>query len=380
MGLHVLVLAGGSGTRLWPLSRGALPKHLLPLAPGGQTLLRATVDRVLGLGDSVSVVTAAAQAGLCQAELTAAGLGTDAVIAEPVARGTGPALGLAVASIAHSDPEALIASVHADHRVADVEAYRAAVLASAGWAAATGGLATVGITPTGPATGLGYIEIAKPVPASNWRSPSSVAPPSLQEQARNLPAFAAAGFAEKPSAEVAEAYVAGGRHLWNLGLFAWPAAFFLDELRRADAAMASSLDGIVAARAGGDETAAAQAYAALKTVAVEPLVLERTSRLTVVQAGFAWSDVGSWSDLHQARVESGEADADGNVIDGDAIVIGARDSTVVSRAGRLVAVVGTEGLVVVDTPEALLVVPAAESQKVKDLVDRLRAEGRKDLL
>jgi mannose-1-phosphate guanylyltransferase len=99
-----------------------------------------------------------------------------------------------------------------------------------------------------------------------------------------------------------------------------------------------------------------------------------------VQAGFAWSDVGSWSDLHEARVESGESDADGNVIDGDAIVLGARDSTVVSRGGRLVAVVGTEGLVVVDTPEALLVVPAAESQRVKDLVERLRAQGRQDLL
>ena len=380
MGLHVLVLAGGSGTRLWPLSRGALPKHLLPLAPGGQTLLRATVERVLGLGDSVSVVTAASQAELCRAELTAAGLGSDAVIAEPVARGTGPALGLAVAWIAHTDPDALIASVHADHRVADAEAYRASVLASAGWAAATRGLATVGITPTAPATGLGYIEIANPVPAASWRSPSAVAPASLQEEARSLPAFAAAGFAEKPSAEVAEGYVAGGRHLWNLGLFAWPASFFLDELRRADAAMAAAIDGIVAARAEGDEATAAQAYAALKTVAVEPLVLERTSRLTVVQAGFAWSDVGSWSDLHEARVESGESDADGNVIDGDAIVLGARDSTVVSRGGRLVAVVGTEGLVVVDTPEALLVVPAAESQRVKDLVERLRAEGRQDLL
>jgi len=380
VGLHVLVLAGGSGTRLWPLSRGALPKHLLPLAPGGQTLLRATVERVLGLGDSVSVVTAASQAELCRAELTAAGLGSDAVIAEPVARGTGPALGLAVAWIAHSDPDALIASVHADHRVADAEAYRASVLASAGWAAATRGLATVGITPTAPATGLGYIEIANPVPAASWRSPSAVAPASLQEEARSLPAFAAAGFAEKPSAEVAEGYVAGGRHLWNLGLFAWPASFFLDELRRADAAMAAAIDGIVAARAEGDEATAAQAYAALKTVAVEPLVLERTSRLTVVQAGFAWSDVGSWSDLHEARVESGESDADGNVIDGDAIVLGARDSTVVSRGGRLVAVVGTEGLVVVDTPEALLVVPAAESQRVKDLVERLRAEGRQDLL
>ena len=380
MGLHVLVLAGGSGTRLWPLSRGALPKHLLPLAPGGRTLLRATVDRVQGLGDSVSVVTAASQAELCRAELTAAGLSSDAVIAEPVARGTGPALGLAVAWIARSDPEALIASVHADHRVADAAAYRAAVLASAGWAAATGGLATVGITPTAPATGLGYIEIAEPMPPSSWRSPSAVAPPVLQEEARMLPAYAAAGFAEKPSADVAEAYVAGGRHLWNLGLFAWPASFFLAELRRADPEIAATLDRIVAARSDGDEVTAAEAYASLQTVAVEPLVLERTSRLTVVQAGFAWSDVGSWSDLHQARVESGEADADGNVIDGEAIVLGARDTTVESRAGRLVAVIGTEGLIVVDTPEALLVVPADQSQRVKDLVDRLRAEGRQDLL
>src|SRR6202021_1360098 len=152
MGLHILVLWGGSGTRLWPLSRRSTPKHLLPLAPGGVTLLRATLERVIGLGDTVHVVTAAAQADGCRETLAGLVPPDDAVIVEPEPRGTGPALGLAVGLIERDDPDALIASVHADHRVSDPEAYRAAVLASAGWGGSTDGLATVGVRPGGPAT------------------------------------------------------------------------------------------------------------------------------------------------------------------------------------------------------------------------------------
>jgi mannose-1-phosphate guanylyltransferase/mannose-6-phosphate isomerase len=380
LSLHVLVLAGGSGTRLWPLSRAARPKHLLPLGSGGHTLLHSTLERVAGIGDDVHVVTAAAQAEACAAVLQEAGLDPSAVIAEPVARGTGPAMGLATGLLVRRDPDALVVSVHADHRVAGAGTYRAAILASAGWAAATGGLATVGLTPTRPATGFGYIALGEQLDAQLWRDPTSRAPTELSTAAGALPAYHAAGFVEKPSAETAERYVAQGDHLWNLGLFAWPAAAFLEELRGADPGLAAGLDEVIEARLGGDEVAAARGYAALRSEPVEPLVMERTQNLTVCRASFTWSDVGSWADLHEARAADGELDVSGNAVDGEALLVDVHNSTVVSRGGRLVTVVGASGLVIVDTPDALLVMPAEESQRVKEAVERLREQGRAELL
>jgi mannose-1-phosphate guanylyltransferase len=379
VGLHILVLAGGSGSRLWPLSRRSTPKHLLPLAPGGETLLRATLERVIGLGDSVRVITAADQADSCRSTLDGLGLRDDPVIAEPEPRGTGPALGLAVGLIAREDPDALIASVHADHRVSDTDAYRAAVLASAGWAASTDGLATVGLVPAAPVTGFGYIELGEPRDPLRWRSPPGGAA-ATAAAAAELPAFAATGFKEKPSAALAQEYLEDGRHLWNLGLFAWTAERFLDELEAADANLGSVLSKVVDARARGDGAAAARLYSALPTQAVEPLVLERTRRLTVVRASFGWSDLGSWSDVRSARVADGDLDDAGNVVEGDVVVTASRDCTVVARSGRIVAVAGVAGLVVVDTPDALLIVPTTEAQLVKDVVDQLKAAGREDVL
>jgi mannose-1-phosphate guanylyltransferase len=379
MGLHILVLAGGSGTRLWPLSRRSTPKHLLPLAPGGETLLRATLERLIGLGESIRVVTAAAQVDGCRSTLAEVGLSADAVVVEPEPRGTGPALGLAVGLIAREDPDALIASVHADHRVSDPDAYRAAVLASAGWAASTDGLATVGLVPAAPVTGFGYIELGAPRDPGAWRPPLG-SPSAAADDARKLPAFEATGFTEKPSAEVAQVYLDGGRHLWNLGLFAWTARRFLAELEAADPDLGSALSSVVEASEAGDRERAARLYASLRVQAVEPLVLERTRRLTIVQASFGWSDLGSWTDVRDARVTDGEADADGNIVEGDVVMTSSRDCTVIARSGRVVAVVGVEGLVVVDTSDAVLVVPAARSQLVKAVVERLNADGREEVL
>ncbi len=379
MSLHILVLAGGSGTRLWPLSRRATPKHLLPLAPGGQTLLRATVERVADLCDSVRIVTAADQAEDCLRALEGLPIDRRAIIAEPQARGTGPALGLAVGLVAREDPDALIASVHADHRVGDPDAYRAAVLAAAGWAASTDGLATVGLIPAAPVTGFGYIELGEAREPHVWRAPQGGAAGTVAAAAA-LPAFAGVRFKEKPNAELARQYVEDGNHLWNLGLFSWTSRRFLAELSVADPALGAALDRVADAVLRGDDAEATRIYAEQRAQAVEPLVLERTERLTVVQASFGWSDLGAWPDVRDARVAEGEGDADGNVVDGDAVLTSARGCTVIARSGRVVAVAGAEGLVVVDTPDAVLVVPAERSQLVKDVVDQIHRSGRDEVL
>jgi mannose-1-phosphate guanylyltransferase/mannose-6-phosphate isomerase len=381
LALHTVVLAGGSGTRLWPLSRAAVPKHLLPLGPGGVTLLRATIDRLLPLGTTVHIVTVAAQAEGCRDVAVAAGLPPDCVIAEPTARGTGPALGLAVRWIAHTDPDAVITSVHADAHIGDDHGYRAAIWAAAGWACATDGLVTVGLTPTYPSTGLGYIALGRIRSTRDWIVPrGTLEQEELSVAADGLAAFSAAGFVEKPPLHVAERFVADHSHLWNLGLFAWTGSAFLRELRAVAPELDDQLAAVVEARAAGDEDGAGELYAALPNVAVDPLVMEKTRRLTVVQAGFAWSDLGSWSDLLDARREDGEADVDGNVLLGDALALESRRCLVDAGGGRLVAVVGAEDICVIDVGDAVLVVPAARAQSVRAVVERLRADGRGEVL
>lgn len=384
MGLHLVVLAGGSGTRLWPLSRAAIPKHLLPLGRNGESLLRATVERVLPLGDSVHVVTAASQVAGCAAVVQDLGLGPGRIIAEPVARGTGPALGLATRWIARQDPAAVICSVHADADIADDDAYRASLEAAAGWAHQTDGLVCVGLVPTYPSTGLGYVATGVARPPQSWSPAPRMVPVAEGEAAAAaaaaLPAFASPGFVEKPPIEVATHLVAEGTHLWNTGLFAWPAASFESEVAAVDPELDTTLGEVVAARATGDESLASARYESLGSIAVEPLVFERASKLTVVRAAFGWSDVGSFADLHGARVAAGQGDADDNVVSGDALMLGAVDCFVAATGGRTVAVAGATGLIVVDTGDAVLVVPADRVQMVREVVDHLRAEGRTDLL
>jgi len=363
------------------LSRAAVPKHLLPLGPGGVTLLRATIDRLLPLGATVHIVTVASQAAGCQEVASAAGLPPDSVIAEPTARGTGPALGLAVRWIARQDPDAVVCSIHADHHIGDAEAYRAAIWAAAGWACATDGLVTVGLTPTYPSTGLGYVALGRIRSSRDWIPPHGTEDQeALSSAADGLAAFSATGFVEKPPLHQAQRYVADHTHLWNAGLFAWTTSAFLRELQAAAPEVDEGLAAVVEARAAGDEERAGELYAALPSAAVDPLVMEKTRRLTVVQAGFPWSDLGSWADLLEARREGGESDGDDNVVLGDGLAVQSRNCLVDAGGGRLVAVVGASDLCVVDTGDAVLVVPAAKVQAVRAAVERLRSEGRSELL
>ncbi|HZB97111.1 MAG TPA: sugar phosphate nucleotidyltransferase [Candidatus Sulfotelmatobacter sp.] len=379
MALHVLVLAGGSGTRLWPLSREAQPKHLLPLGPGGTTLLRSTVERVLGLG-AVHLVTTASQAVACRRELEGLVLGEEAFIVEPAARGTGPAIALAVISIAREDPEAIVCSVHADHYVADTEAYNASVCAAAGWSVVSDSFAAVGITPGYPAPGFGYIALGEQRRAEDWAPPVGDQAAEVSSRAAALPAHDALRFVEKPALELAESFVAGGRHLWNCGLFAWPARVFRRELAACASTLLARIDEVADLRHGGDEARAAAAYAALDPIPIEPLLLERGAPLTAVSANFGWADLGSWPDLYAARRELEASDERGNVVEGDCMIAGARDSIVLSRGERFVCLVGGEKLIVVDTGDAVLVARADEAQAVRDVVARLRAAGRRELL
>ena len=179
---------------------------------------------------------------------------------------------------------------------------------------------------------------------------------------------------------MARSYLAGGRHLWNSGLFAWPARVFAEELATADPALAGRVAAVAAARRRGQEAEAAALYAEIEPVAVDTLVFERTRRLTVVRGAFAWSDLGSFADLHAVRLRGGGADPAGNVLEGEVVALDATGSFVLARGGRLVAVVGIEGLAVVDSGDALLVVPLSQTQRVKEIVARLREEGRSDLL
>ncbi len=363
-----VILAGGAGTRLWPRSRTARPKHLLPLAPDGRTLLRHAFERLQGVVDQVWVVTIASQAAAVRAELPelgpAGGGSGDPILAEPAPRGTGPALGWAALRALALDPQALMLSVHADHLMPDRDETQAVLASALGWAAESGGLVTIGVVPTEPATGFGYIELGEEL---------SPGPQGLAHTAH-----AVRRFVEKPDAAAATRFLAAGHFRWNTGLFAWRAARLWAELGTAAPAAAAALRQAVSLEA--DPGAFAAAYRSLAAAPVEPLVLERSRAVVCVSAALRWSDLGSWADLHAALRAGGVADPDGNVLRGDALVLDSQGCLVDAAGGRMVAAVGCDDLVVIDAGDVVLVCPRSRSQAVRQVVDRLRAEGRHTLL
>ena len=349
-----MILAGGAGTRLWPLSRSGTPKHLLPLM-GGKTLLRATYERARMVADRVLVVTEASQLQACQDQLPE--LADADWIAEPGRRGTAACLALAATVL---PANGVMTSLHADHLIPDSAAFAHTVGAALAAVERLGKLGTLGLVPREPATGFGYIEKGE----------------RLGEE-DGVAVFSARRFVEKPDLAEAERMVESGDYLWNTGIFAWPNALFLAELRRHSPRIAEGAERAASARAAGRDEAYRDAYLALEEMAVDHAVMERTADLVVLEAEFAWSDVGSWADLREILPR----DADGNAVQGDGLVLDGRGNVIFSNVpGRLVAVVGADDLVVVDTPEALLVVPRDRVQDVKRLVAHLRAEGRDSLL
>ena len=356
MARHVVILAGGTGTRLWPRSRERLPKHLLALH-GERSLLQTTFDRVMRLTNNVYVVTEKSQVESIKAQLP--DLTADRYIIEPARRGTASALGLAAIAIQERDPEATMLSVHADHYLGDDEdAYLTTLQAEAHWAETRRSLVTVGLKPPYASTAFGYVQVG----------------PRVEGDAVT-PVYRAKAFVEKPDLQTAQRYVASGDYLWNLGLFGWCVDVLMSEMAASAPDLHQGLQQVQRARTAGQPVEADRAYRALPTAAIDYAVMERTNNLLVVGAAFEWHDIGSWADLHDILHQ----DEAGNFVEGDSVLIDTKNCMIHSPS-KLVAAVGLEDMVVIETADAILICPKARSQDVKLIVERLKQMGKNEYL
>jgi len=351
--MYAVIMAGGSGTRFWPLSRETMPKQLLKIG-SDDTMIQQTAQRIMPLvkQEHLFIVT---HGGLVrdiasQLESRFGGSWINNFIVEPEAKNTAPALGLAALHLSRIDPNGIMVVLAADHFIRKNEEFlKALKLASA--AAEQGYLVTLGIKPNRPETGYGYIRSGA---AINSGGACGV--------------FKVAAFVEKPDAATAAKYVASGDYFWNSGMFVWTAGTFLREIERLQPELYQGLLKIRDSIGSGTEADVAQAvFTGLKSLSVDYAVMEKTDRAAVIPVDIGWSDVGSWTALEEVTGK----DASGNIIAGNVIDIGSRDS-VVYADHRLVATIGLQDAIVVDTPDATLVCSKDRAQDVKKVVDELK--------
>lgn len=359
--LYAVIMAGGSGTRFWPLSRRARPKQFLAIGTE-RTLIEETVGRLFPL---IPPERALVVAGEAHVPAIRALLPEQWLVTEPCARNTAPCVGLAAIHLARRDPQAVMAVLPADHHIADDAGFRR-LLAAAAERARAGEIVTLGIRPDRPETGYGYIQ---------YHREDTLATSSGVE------ICAVRRFVEKPPRAVAERYLAEGGYLWNSGMFFFTAERILADIRRFLPALAGALDRIAAALGTPDEAEiTAREFNGVESISIDYGVMEHADRVRVVPADIGWNDVGHWA----ALADFGTQDAAGNVIAGgrpeDVCLIDARDTIVQASGGRFIAVVGMSGAVVVDTPDALLLCARDRVQDVRRVVTRLEELKRGDML
>lgn len=341
--LWITVLAGGVGSRFWPVSTPARPKQLLPLA-STQPLICDTIDRVLELvpRERIRILTGAHLTEPILNAVTA--LAADNIMVEPQARGTGPVLAWAAADIVRRDPNAVIVSLHSDHVISPNDAFQQLLVSAAACAVTHQRLLCIGVNPTRPETGYGYLK-----PGARLDT--------------NFDAYHVQQFVEKPDRELATQYVQRG-FLWNSGIFVWPARLFLDEVTRHAKEIAPALP-------YAEEGDAVNFFARCGTISVDEAVLERSDRVAVMPATFSWDDVGTWDAVGRTR----EPDAAGNVAIGDVHLLDARNCIAWSEQDAVV-LYGTEDLVVVRANNITFVAPRDRTPELKRLLETLPSELR----
>jgi len=346
--IYAFILAGGIGSRFWPLSRSTTPKQLLSVV-GDESLLKATITRLRPLipPEKVFVVTNDEQAELirmhlCYGEGEALCPG---YIVEPMGKNTAPAIGLAALHLSGTDPDAVMAVLPADHIIKDDENFRSHLLKGAALAR-KGHLVTFGVIPTSPETGYGYIKGGDCLAGED-------------SVARHIEKFV-----EKPDKERAESYLAEGGYYWNAGIFLWTARRILEEIKLH---MPVTFERLMEIRDGGDISGA---YEGMEAVSIDTGILEKAGDVVVIPADFAWSDMGSWNSFGEIL----GPDKNGNVIKGRVVDLGSTNS-VIFGCNRVVAAIGVKDMILVDTPDATLVCPKERAQDVKAVVEVLKEKG-----
>ncbi len=364
-----VVMAGGAGERFWPLSRATRPKQLLNLGPSGRSLLEETIERVLPLVERERLFVVTGKH--LREHLAAANLpiGEEQILAEPCKRNTAGCIAYATAYVlAKFDcpPErATLIIVPADHYIRDAKAFREALSKAVSAAEQEQALVVIGVEPTRPETGYGYIQVAEE------RSPAG-------GRGERDEVWPVASFREKPSPELAREFLASGGFLWNTGMFVWRASAFLEEMRGARPEMAQTIDELIAAMRTGEEEKAEEIFESLPDISIDYALMERAQRVLVVRAGFDWDDLGAWDAFRRVCARDGK----GNVTVGDPVLIDCRDCVVYNESGQekvAVSVIGMDGVVVAVSRDGVLVVPASRAQEVREAVAALKKQGARQI-
>ncbi len=355
--VYVVIMAGGSGTRFWPMSRRKNPKQLLDLF-GGTTLLEQAVKRVEGMVPPEQIYIFTNNLVRSRIVRLLPHIPKRQIVAEPAQRNTAPTIGLAAHEILRRDPKGIMVVLPADHVVRKPGAFRNAFKAGCRWAAAEGRSVVLGIEPTRPETGYGYIRLG-----------------GVEKNIGSQKMFRVEQFTEKPGLAAARRYVASKRYLWNAGMFIWRASTLLANLRRFQPAMAEGLERMAAAGGIGNPRTLKRLFPRLEKISIDYALMEKLDDVFAVAADIGWSDVGSWAVAYDLSAKDG----DGNVRPENSLCLGSKGNMIVSDRKFLVAI-GVENLVIVDTGDAVLVCAREQSQQVGKAVQELERRGKKSLL